>query len=486
MILNLINPRVWILTLPASLLALAGAGCGDSGPGETTASTSGESESEPTSETETGGMTEPTTAGPTTTASMTEPTTVGPTTEPTTSATTEPAICGNAVLEAGEQCDDGNDVEGDGCESDCTLSPGDAYWTRTHDESGAIDEGVGVATDGVGNVYVVANVEDDINQQDIWIRKYDPTGVSLWTQQYDGGAGSIDSVAAVTSDDAGFMIAVGRQSTDGMGSDFWLSQCDPQGQILWAFTDPGPISGSDITMLGSDFVVTGSIKQNNDDNAWIRRYDGGGSEIWTRVFEGADDGPDVASSVAVDGAGNILVAGRTFTMAASFNIWIRRYDPDGMVDWTVELDGPVGGVDWANGIAHDPVSGEIAAVGRVDGAGDSVDIWIGKFDGDGAQLWEVIHDDSGETDLAHDVAIDSAGNIVVVGQSEFGGQDDIWIGKYSGAGDELWIESYGHEAGEEDVARAVAVDPFDDIVTVGHETLIASFNSDVWVNKREP
>ncbi|MDI7270092.1 MAG: MopE-related protein, partial [Myxococcota bacterium] len=31
--------------------------------------------------------------------------------------------CGNGIVEAGEECDDGNDVTGDGCEPDCRLSP---------------------------------------------------------------------------------------------------------------------------------------------------------------------------------------------------------------------------------------------------------------------------------------------------------------------------------------------------------------------------
>ena len=30
--------------------------------------------------------------------------------------------CGNGVVDSGEQCDDGNAVAGDGCESDCTLT----------------------------------------------------------------------------------------------------------------------------------------------------------------------------------------------------------------------------------------------------------------------------------------------------------------------------------------------------------------------------
>ncbi len=33
------------------------------------------------------------------------------------------AVCGNGVTEAGEQCDDGNRTNGDGCENDCTRTP---------------------------------------------------------------------------------------------------------------------------------------------------------------------------------------------------------------------------------------------------------------------------------------------------------------------------------------------------------------------------
>jgi cysteine-rich repeat protein len=33
-------------------------------------------------------------------------------------------VCGNAVLEADEMCDDGNVADGDGCSSSCRLEPG--------------------------------------------------------------------------------------------------------------------------------------------------------------------------------------------------------------------------------------------------------------------------------------------------------------------------------------------------------------------------
>jgi cysteine-rich repeat protein len=32
-------------------------------------------------------------------------------------------VCGNGKLEAGEECDDGNTVSGDGCSCTCTIEP---------------------------------------------------------------------------------------------------------------------------------------------------------------------------------------------------------------------------------------------------------------------------------------------------------------------------------------------------------------------------
>ncbi len=43
------------------------------------------------------------------------------------------SICGNRILEAGEQCDDGNNTDGDGCSASCTFEgrPPDALASST-------------------------------------------------------------------------------------------------------------------------------------------------------------------------------------------------------------------------------------------------------------------------------------------------------------------------------------------------------------------
>jgi len=37
------------------------------------------------------------------------------------------AICGNGVVDPGEECDDGNLLDGDGCSANCTVEPPDPY-----------------------------------------------------------------------------------------------------------------------------------------------------------------------------------------------------------------------------------------------------------------------------------------------------------------------------------------------------------------------
>ena len=57
------------------------------------------------------------------------------------------SFCGDGALQPGEQCDDGNDLEGDGCEPTCTLTPpicGDGAL----DVGEACDDGNGLPGDG--------------------------------------------------------------------------------------------------------------------------------------------------------------------------------------------------------------------------------------------------------------------------------------------------------------------------------------------------
>lgn len=65
-------------------------------------------------------------------------------------------ICGNGAMEGSEVCDDGNDVDGDGCETDCTFTPGiPACGDGTVDPGEACDDGNVANGDGCEATCVV-------------------------------------------------------------------------------------------------------------------------------------------------------------------------------------------------------------------------------------------------------------------------------------------------------------------------------------------
>lgn len=433
------------------------------------------------------------------TTSSTGPTTTGPsstTTETdretsTSEPTGEDPVCGNEIIEPGEMCDDGNQMGGDGCEADCTLLAGELWWQRTIDGGEQkLDRGFDVATDEAGNIYLVATVVDPFAKKDIFIRKYDPIGVSIWTRNYDGGVNQHDQGLAIAGDAFGFMVVAGRQTQGDNGSLLWLSKCDPNGQILWQNTGQAEAYIGSLAMFSaSHFIAGGSIKEGVDTNALVRRYDDQGGELWSVVHAGASGGPDSVADVAVNDAGDIFVAGREFSDATSFDVWVARYSAGGEEVWSFTVDGPESGADWAGAIAVSE-GGWFVVGGRHDHGDASLgDAWLGRYsiDGGEAEWTQTYNGAASGDDGLRGLAIDGGDQIVAVGFEEVAEQgSNIWIRKYESSGAEIWARTIDGEGSGDDSAEAVTVDVDGNVVTVGEVAIIDQFDSDVILTKHAP
>jgi hypothetical protein len=98
---------------------------------------------------------------------------------------------------------------------------GNTVWTRTID-NGSIDGGESVATDAAGNVVVTGYISDVT--RDGWTRKYDPAGTELWTEIFDRT--EADEGRGVTVDIAGSVIATGS-FYNGSDLDLWVEKYRP-------------------------------------------------------------------------------------------------------------------------------------------------------------------------------------------------------------------------------------------------------------------
>jgi hypothetical protein len=183
----------------------------------------------------------------------------------------------------------------------------DILWTRQFGTANS--EGAkGITTDSSG-IYVAGSTDGTLPGQvsagydDAYVRKYDVDGDELWTRQFGSSStysSAFDYAHAITADSSGIYIAG-----------------DAGGTL------PGQTSAGGV-------------------DAFVRKYDAGGNELWTRQFGSSSiylDDTDHAYAITAVSSGIYIAgsAGGTLpgqTGAESRDAFVRKYDADGVELWT--------------------------------------------------------------------------------------------------------------------------------------------------------
>jgi hypothetical protein len=178
--------------------------------------------------------------------------------------------------------------------------------------------------------------------------------------------------------------------------------------------------------------------------------------------------PGRGNAIAVDHAGGFFAVGSTVAALGKSNrggkdAFVVRYAPDGCRAWVRQFGTAT--TDVANAVAAD-VDGNCYVVGH--SCGDfkrknigKEDIFVVKYSPAGDRMWRH-HTGSSAGDIARGVAVDNAGNCYVVGftRGAFGsrsaGQEDAFVLKLNSTGSEEWITQFGTR--QSDAALAVGVD----------------------------
>ncbi len=194
---------------------------------------------------------------------------------------------------------------------------------------------------------------------------------------------------------------------------------------------------------------------------------------------------DEGHVVAIQSDGKIVVAGRSASgTGTGYDFALARYNSDGSLDTTFGIGGKVttdfaGRYDAAHGVAIQP-DGRIVAAGYSEVGGMfATDFVLARYNTDGTldttfDLDGKVITDFGNGECAYDVAIDSDGHIVVVGYSYEGDstQNDFAVARYNADGsldtsfdgDGKVSTDFGSNA---DMANGVAIGPDGKIVVVG-------------------
>jgi len=219
--------------------------------------------------------------------------------------------------------------------------------------------GVSVATDASGNVYVAGWTFGGLDgntltgKEDVFITKYDSSGVKQYTQQL-GVAGTNTSGNSVATDGSGNVYVTGSTNggLDGNtltgGLDLYITKYDSAGNKLYT-RQLGVAGGSTVGNAvvtddnGNVYVAgssSGTLNTNynistGDNNFIIIKYNSSGEQQYIRQL-GVTGTDTVGNSVATDTSGNVFVAGATkggldgSTLTGTQDFFVTKFNSDGM------------------------------------------------------------------------------------------------------------------------------------------------------------
>jgi DNA-binding beta-propeller fold protein YncE len=296
-------------------------------------------------------------------------------------------------------------------------------------------------------VYVTGSTVGQLKGQkksgrtDSYLRRYDADGNEVWTKQF--GIGTFSEGRAIAASDSEVYVAGAARD------DAYIRKFDANGKELWTRqigTAPGvedqirgiALDPAGIYVAGSTADALPGQSSSGNADAFVRKYDSEGNELWTRQFGSSSF--DQARGVVVNASG-VYVAGLTAgalpdqTSAGANDAFLRKYDAAGKELWTRQFGSRK--LEEVTGVAADEtgiyVAGFTSGVlpGQT-GAGSS-DVFVRKYDAQGKELWTrqfgTSEYDESRGIAVHDGAIYVAGVTLgtVPGQSALGLYDAIVV-----------------------------------------------------------
>lgn len=182
---------------------------------------------------------------------------------------------------------------------------------------GGDNRGNSLAIDGVGNVYVTGSATTGSGTRDIYTIKYSGSGTTvqrLWERQVSGASAGDDEAVSVGIDPIdGAVIIAGTTLTAAGDRDITLIRYGAAGDLVWQKTLLRPANDDQAVAMAVDFsgyiYVAGNTSNGQTVDVMSLIYDHQGALLAATVFNGAANGNDEASSIAVNYKGEAFIAG---------------------------------------------------------------------------------------------------------------------------------------------------------------------------------
>ncbi len=353
-------------------------------------------------------------------------------------------------------------------------------WThRYNGPSDSSDAANNVTVDSYGNVYVTGYSTGSGTYYDYATVKYNPSGVVQWAQRYNGPGSLGDEAASIAVDGNGNIYVTGRSYGNGTGYDLATIKYNSSGIQQWVQRyNVQPFNGDeyayDIALDGSGNVyVAGSGLDTTGTNSdfLIIKYNTSGALEWAKRYNGPGNGTDSYTSIAVNGSGTVYVTGSSMGAGTNYDYATICFSPSGVQQWVQRYLGPGNNHDGPNGIAIDG-SGNIYVTGASMGSGTGFDYATIKYSPSGTELWvQRYNGPLNSFDYGNSIAVDDPGNVYVTGGSAGSGTNyDFATIKYNTSGAQQWVQRYNGPANNYDNATSIAVDAASNVYVLGRST----------------
>jgi hypothetical protein len=216
-----------------------------------------------------------------------------------------------------------------------------------------------IARDASGRL-LLAGARADADGPEAWLRAISADGRSeLWGITRHGALAGGASATGIAVDSTGDIVAAGTETNVDTGIDGWIAKYSPAGVQRWSrsLASPGPDADAVRAIaIGPDdsIAAVGAL----DGESTIRVFGPDGTPRWDAT---TGDGTGW-SGVAVDAAGNVVVAG-----SLGADLVVRKYTPAGALVWEHRLAAARGNAVAIDGHGDVLVCGAITAAGNTDG-----------------------------------------------------------------------------------------------------------------------
>lgn len=312
------------------------------------------------------------------------------------------------------------------------------------------DSAFSMDIDKENNIYLAGYTKSfGAGDEDLSLLKFNSSGELQWNVTW--GDTNRDNGGYIAVDSQGYGYLVGFKNQGVNNNDMWLIKYNSSGQIewnkqIWPATASFFYIPEDIAVDSDDYIYITGYRYNismDMTDLILLKYNSLGDLIWDRIWGANNTKNEVGRGIAFDTSDNIYLVSQNSSNYVAFrrNIILLKYNNSGGYQWSKVWNKDYINIGWD--ITLDSCNNiYITGIRDLTGSGNK-DLLLLKYNNTGDFQWNRTWDGS-DTDYGKSIVCDSMDNIFITGYTNLLGVDnDILIAKYDSQGNKLWIKVWG-------------------------------------------